>query len=51
MRRTHFCRWQEFDSSTLDYISAPFNERTAALLARAEAGGRGDAPPLAFLGC
>jgi Trypsin-like peptidase domain len=31
--------------------SAPFNERTAALLARAEAGGRGEAPPLAFLGC
>lgn len=31
--------------------AAPFNERTAALLARAEAGGRGEAPPLAFLGC
>jgi hypothetical protein len=31
--------------------SAPFNERTAALLARAEAGGRSEAAPLAFLGC
>ena len=31
--------------------SAPFNERTAALLARAETGGRGEAAPLAFLGC
>jgi hypothetical protein len=31
--------------------SAPFNERTAALLARAEAGGRGEAAPLAFLSC
>lgn len=31
--------------------SAPFNARTATLLARAEAGGRGDAPPLALLGC
>jgi hypothetical protein len=30
--------------------SAPFNERTAALLARAEAGGPGDATPFA-LGC
>jgi hypothetical protein len=31
--------------------SAPFNERTAALLARAEAGGRGEAAPIAFLPC
>lgn len=31
--------------------SSPFNERTAALLARAEAGGRGDAAPLALGGC
>ncbi len=31
--------------------SAPFNERTAALLARAEQGGRGEAAPIAFLGC
>jgi Trypsin-like peptidase domain len=30
--------------------SAPFNERTAALLARAERGGRGQVPPFAFLG-
>jgi hypothetical protein len=29
---------------------APFNARTAALLARAETGGRGEAAPLAFLG-
>jgi Trypsin-like peptidase domain len=31
--------------------SAPFNTRTAALLARADAGGRSDAAPIAFLGC
>jgi hypothetical protein len=31
--------------------SAPFNERTAALLARAEAGGGSQAAPIAFLGC
>ncbi len=31
--------------------SAPFDAHTAALLARAEAGGRGEAAPLAFLGC
>ena len=31
--------------------SSPFNERTAALLARAEAGGRGDAAPLALGSC
>ncbi|HET9876087.1 MAG TPA: trypsin-like peptidase domain-containing protein, partial [Mycobacterium sp.] len=31
--------------------SAPFNERTATLLARAEAGGWGEAAPIAFLGC
>jgi hypothetical protein len=31
--------------------SAPFDQRTAALLARAETGGRGEAAPLAFLGC
>jgi hypothetical protein len=31
--------------------SAPFNERTAALLARAEAGGRGETAPIALLGC
>jgi hypothetical protein len=30
--------------------SAPFNERTAVLLARAEAGGRSQGPPFAFLG-
>jgi hypothetical protein len=31
--------------------SAPFNERTTALLARAEQGGWGEAAPLALLGC
>ena len=31
--------------------SAPFNERTAALLARAEAGGWGEAAPIASVGC
>jgi len=31
--------------------SAPFNERTAALLARAEQGGYGEAAPIALLGC
>jgi len=31
--------------------SAPFNSRTAVLLARAEAGGRGETPPVALLGC
>jgi Trypsin-like peptidase domain len=31
--------------------SAPFNARTAALLARAEAGGRSEIPPIAVLGC
>lgn len=31
--------------------SAPFSARTAALLARAEAGGRGEGAPIAFLGC
>ncbi len=31
--------------------SSPFNERTATLLARAEAGGPGDAAPIAFFGC
>lgn len=31
--------------------SAPFDERTAALLARAEAGGPGEAAPSALLGC
>ncbi len=31
--------------------SAPFNGRTAALLARAEAGGRGEIPPIAIFGC
>ena len=34
---------------TVSY-SAPFNQRTAALLARAEAGGRSQVPPFAFLG-
>jgi hypothetical protein len=31
--------------------SAPCSECTAALLARAETGARGEAAPLAFLGC
>lgn len=31
--------------------SAPFSERTAALLDRAEAGGQGEDPPIAFLSC
>jgi hypothetical protein len=31
--------------------SAPFDERTAALLARAEAGGPGEAAPIAFFDC
>jgi Trypsin-like peptidase domain len=31
--------------------SAPFNGRTAVLLARAEAGGRGETPPFALISC
>jgi len=34
---------------TVSY-SAPFNLRTAALLARAEAGGPSQVPPFSFLG-